>query len=195
MYGVAHGSHQDPELVPPVDVLLLQAEDDGAEVLVVGEIVPVLGAVEIFLVGCLHHAGQLNRPGFNTLIPIRAHLKTAIFAPVFLNNGLLSTVGLLNYWQTFSSLTLISLSLLHGLEGPLLLLCLLQVLVNVDVGGGADHPTALYPVAGVWYEVVRVVLTELVRTSLERKKLMRNTTTSLQYFKLQDSPRNSEENV
>ena len=61
MYGVAHCPHQDPELVPPVDVLLLQAEDDGAEVLVVGEIVPVLGAVEILLVGCLHHAGQLNR--------------------------------------------------------------------------------------------------------------------------------------
>ena len=61
MYGVAHCSHQDPELVPPVDVLLLQAEDDGAEVLVVSEIIPVLGAVEIFLVGCLHNAGQLNR--------------------------------------------------------------------------------------------------------------------------------------
>ena len=59
--GVAHRSHQDTELVPPVDVLLLQAEDDGAQVLVVGEVVPVLGAVEIFLVGCLHHAGQLNR--------------------------------------------------------------------------------------------------------------------------------------
>ena len=70
MDGVAHRSHQDPELVPAVDVLLLQAEDDGAEVLVVGEVVPVLGAVEIFLVGCLHHAGQLNRRGYNTLIPI-----------------------------------------------------------------------------------------------------------------------------
>ena len=95
------------------------------------------------------------------------HLKTAIFAPVFLNNGLLSTVRLLNYWQTFRSLALISFSLLHGLEGPLLLLGLLQVLVNVDVGGGADHAAALYPVPGVWYQVVRVVLTELVRTSLQ----------------------------
>ena len=60
MYGVAHGSHQDPELVPPVDVLLLQAEDDGAEVLVVSEVIPVLGAVEIFLVGSLDHAGELQ---------------------------------------------------------------------------------------------------------------------------------------
>ena len=60
MYGVAHGSDQDPELVPPVDVLLLQAEDDGAEVLVVSEIIPVLGAVEIFLVGSLDHAGELQ---------------------------------------------------------------------------------------------------------------------------------------
>ena len=61
MYGVAHGSHQDPELVPPVDVLLLQAEDDGAEVLVVSEVIPVLGAVEIFLVGSLDHAGELQK--------------------------------------------------------------------------------------------------------------------------------------
>ena len=86
---------------------------------------------------------------------------------MFFNDGLLSTVGLLNDWQTFRPLTLISLSLLHGLEGPLLLLGLLQFLVNVDVGGGAYDAAALYPVAGVGYEVVRVVLTELVRTSLE----------------------------
>ena len=64
--GVPHRSDQDAKLVPPVDVLLLQAEDDGAEVLVVGEVVPVLGAMEIFLVCCLHHAGQLNRTGFKT---------------------------------------------------------------------------------------------------------------------------------
>ena len=61
MNGVAHRSHQDPKLIPSVDVLLLQAEDDGAEVLVVGEVVPVLSAVEIFLVGRLNYAGQLNR--------------------------------------------------------------------------------------------------------------------------------------
>ena len=60
MDGIAHRSDQDPELVPPVDVLLLQAEDDGAEVLVVSEIIPVLGAVEIFLVGSLDHAGELQ---------------------------------------------------------------------------------------------------------------------------------------
>ena len=67
MDGVAHRPDQDAELIPPVDVLLLQAEDDGAEVLVVGEIVPVLGAVEILLVGCLDHAGQLNRTGEDNL--------------------------------------------------------------------------------------------------------------------------------
>ena len=84
------------------------------------------------------------------------------------NNRLLSTVGLLNDWQAFRPLTLISFSLLHGLEGPLLLLCLLQFLVNVDVGGGADDAATLYPVAGVGYEVVRVVLTELVRAGLKK---------------------------
>ena len=86
---------------------------------------------------------------------------------MFFNDGLLSTVGLLNDWQTFRPLTLISFSLLHGLEGPLLLFCLLQVLVNVDVGGGAYDAATLNPVAGVGYEVVRVVLTELVRAGLQ----------------------------
>ena len=95
------------------------------------------------------------------------HLKTAIFAPVLLDNGLLSTVRLLNYRQALGSLALFSFSLLHGLERALLLLRLLQVLVNVDVGGGAYDAAALNPVAGVGYEVVRVVLTELVRAGLQ----------------------------
>ena len=86
---------------------------------------------------------------------------------MFFNDGLLPTVRPLNDWQTFGPLTLISFRLLHGLEGSLLLLRLLQVLGDIDVGGGTDHAAALYPVPGVWDEVVRVVLTELVRTSLQ----------------------------
>ena len=153
----------------------------------------MLSAVEIFLVGRLNYAGQLNRiEGLLYSVKIREgikitqkrqkkespkilnlserlspHLKTAILAPVLFNNRLLSTVRLLNYRQAFGSLALFSFSLLHGLEGPLLLLCLLQFLVNVDVGGGADDAATLYPVAGVGYEVVRVVLTELVRAGLQ----------------------------
>ena len=87
---------------------------------------------------------------------------------MFFNDGFLPAVRLLNYWQTLRSLTLISFRLLHGLEGSLLLLRLLEVLVNVDVGGGADHAAALDPVPGVGDQVVGVVLTELVRTSLEK---------------------------
>ena len=76
MDGVPHRSDQDAKLVPPVDVLLLQAEDDGAEVLVVGEVVPVLSAVEIFLVGRLNYAGQLNRiEGLLYSVKIREGIK------------------------------------------------------------------------------------------------------------------------
>ena len=50
-----------PELVPSVDVLLLEAEDDWSQVLVVGEVVPVLGAVEVALVSLLFHRCQFER--------------------------------------------------------------------------------------------------------------------------------------
>ena len=55
--GVSHRSHQDPELVPTVDVLLLHAQYDGAQVLVVGEVVPVFSAVEVLLISGLNHTG------------------------------------------------------------------------------------------------------------------------------------------
>ena len=44
-----------PKLISSVNVLLLEAENDWAEVLIVCEIVPVLCAVEILLVGFLLH--------------------------------------------------------------------------------------------------------------------------------------------
>ena len=93
MDGVAHGPHQDAELVPPVDVLLLEAQDHGAEVVIVGEVVPVLGPVEILLVGGLHHARQL---------------EAAVLAPVLLYDGFLpGSVRFLNDWKTFRSLALL----------------------------------------------------------------------------------------
>ena len=45
-------------LVSPVDVLLLEAEDDGAEVVVVGEVVPVLRPVKVLLVRLVLHRRQ-----------------------------------------------------------------------------------------------------------------------------------------
>ena len=45
-------------LVAPVDVLLLEAEDDGAEVVVVGEVVPVLRPVKVLLVRLVLHRRQ-----------------------------------------------------------------------------------------------------------------------------------------
>ena len=90
---VSNSSDQDAELVPTVDVLLLEAEDDWAEVVVVGEVVPVLGPVEILLVGGLHHARQL---------------EAAVLAPVLLYDGFLpGSVRFLNDWKTFRSLALL----------------------------------------------------------------------------------------
>ena len=45
-------------LVAPVDVLLLEAEDDWPEVVVVGEVVPVLRTVKILLVRLVLHRSQ-----------------------------------------------------------------------------------------------------------------------------------------
>ena len=56
-----------PELIPAVDVLLLEAEDDWTEVLVVGEVVPVLRPIEVLLVGLLLHRGQPER---SILLPV-----------------------------------------------------------------------------------------------------------------------------
>ena len=86
---------------------------------------------------------------------------------MLLNDGLLP-IRLLYNWQTFGSLVFFSFVPLHGVEGAFLLLRLLELLVNVAGGGGADHSAALDPVAGVWYEVVRVVLAELVRAGLNK---------------------------
>ena len=58
---------QVPELIPAVDVLLLEAEDDWTEVLVVGEVVPVLRPIEVLLVGLLLHRGQPER---SILLPV-----------------------------------------------------------------------------------------------------------------------------
>jgi hypothetical protein len=44
----------------------------------------------------------------------------------------------------------------------MVLLLLLEVLVQVAVIGGGDHPAALDPVARVGDQVVRIVLAELI---------------------------------
>ena len=50
-----------PELVAAVDGLLFEAEDDRAQILVLGEVVPVLRAVEVLLERLLLDGGELER--------------------------------------------------------------------------------------------------------------------------------------
>ena len=64
-----------PELVSPVDVLLLETEYHRSEVLVVGEVVPVLAAVKVLLMRLLLHRGQP---------------ELAVLLPLLLDRGLLS---------------------------------------------------------------------------------------------------------
>ena len=103
MDGVAHGPDQDPELVPPIDRLLLEAEDHWPEVVVVSEVVPMLGPVEVFLVCCLDHACQLEAP---------------VLTPMLLYDGFFTTiVGFLNNWKTLGSLVLLpSFGILNGVK-------------------------------------------------------------------------------
>ena len=114
---VSHSPHEDAELIPAVDVLLLEAEDDGSEVVVVGEVVPVLGAVEILLIRCLDHAGQL---------------ETSVLVPMFLDDRLLPTVWFLNYWQTLGSFAFLrSVSSVNGVKGTFFFFGFFQFLINL----------------------------------------------------------------
>ena len=65
-----------PKLVSAVDVLLLEAESDWAEILVVGEVVPVLRGVEVFLVSLMFHGGQPELP---VLLPLLFHRGFLLF--------------------------------------------------------------------------------------------------------------------
>ena len=69
------GHDQLPELVPAIDVLLLETEYHRSEVLVIGEVVPVLGAVKVFFMGLLFHRGQPELPVLLPLLLYRSFLS------------------------------------------------------------------------------------------------------------------------
>lgn len=71
---VTDGSDQDSELVSAVERLLLDAEYHRPEILVVREVIPMLRAVEVLLVGLLLDRGEL---------------KALILLPLLLDGGLL----------------------------------------------------------------------------------------------------------
>ena len=53
--------HSSPELVPAVDGLLFQTEDDRSEVLILREVVPVFRAVKVLLKRLLFDRGEFKR--------------------------------------------------------------------------------------------------------------------------------------
>jgi len=81
MHCVGSSPHQDAELIPSVERLLLDGQDHRTQVLVAGEVVPVLGAVEVLLVSLLLHGDQL---------------EGALLVPLLLDGGLLAgTAGII----------------------------------------------------------------------------------------------------
>lgn len=75
MNRVTDGSDQNPELVAIVERLLLDAEYHRSQILIVCKVIPMLRAVEIFLVGLLLDGGEF---------------KALILFPLLLDGGLLS---------------------------------------------------------------------------------------------------------
>lgn len=71
-------------MIAPVDRFLLDREDHRAEVLVVGEVVPVLGPVEVLLVRFLLDRGQL---------------ETLLLFPLLLDRCLFSAEMLTGKWR------------------------------------------------------------------------------------------------
>ena len=66
---VGDGADEHAKLIATVDVLLLQAQDHGAEILVVGEVVPMLlRAVKVLFVGLLLDGGETELAVFLPLL-------------------------------------------------------------------------------------------------------------------------------
>ena len=76
--GIRDGSDQHSELISTVDVLLFKTENDRTEVFVVGEVVPVFGAVKVLLVSLLLDRGQ---PELAELLP--GLFNRGLFSPGF----------------------------------------------------------------------------------------------------------------
>jgi len=153
---VTDGSDQNPELITVIKRLLLDAEYHRPQILIVCKVVPMLRAIEIFLVGLLFDGGEL---------------ETLIRFPLFLNDGLLSRrivriAFILRFEQTGSLVlpsqyrrTLLRALSLHllGIGSLVFAITFVPDCVRRDL-----LSRAFDPVAGCWYQVVRKLLTELV---------------------------------
>ena len=133
MDGVTDSPDEDSELLPTVQRLLLDAQYHRAQVLVVGEVVPVLSPVEILLVGLLLDGGQLE-----ALVLLPLLLDGGLLPRQFVGVGLLLNLGQLGVGR-------------------------LAALAFVPDRVGRDLlPRALDPVARRRHQVVREFVAELV---------------------------------
>jgi len=152
---VADGPDEDPELVPAVERLLLDAEYHRSQILVVGKVVPVLRAVKVLLVGLLLDRGEL---------------EALILLPLLLDDRLLPRhivrIDLVLLEQAEAVVlpfqyrrTLLQRLLLHllGIGRVTIALALVPDRVRGDL-----LPRALDPIARRRYQVVREFLAKFI---------------------------------
>jgi len=152
---VTDGPDEDPELVPAVERLLLDAEYHRSQILVVGKVVPVLRAVKVLLVG---------------LLLDRRELEALILLPLLLDDRLLPRhivrIDLVLLEQAEAVVlpfqyrrTLLHRLLLHllGIGRVTIALALVPDRVRRDL-----LPRALDPIARRRYQVVREFLAKFI---------------------------------
>lgn len=133
MYSVTNSPHENSELIPTVQCFLLDAKYYGAKIVIVGEIIPMLSSIEIFLVRLLFDRGQL---------------ESLVLLPLLLDRGLLS--------GHFVGVRLL-LDLGQFCVGRFSALALIPDRVRGDLLSGA-----LDPVARCRYQVVRELVAEFI---------------------------------
>lgn len=134
MNSIANSSDKNPELVSPVQSLLFDAQYHRTEILIIGEVIPVLGPVEILLVGLLLDVGQL---------------ESFILLPLFLDSCLLPR-------------NLVGVHLILLIE-TVIVVRGVSALVLVPQRDGRDLlPRTFDPVAGRWLQIVRELVTDLL---------------------------------
>lgn len=133
MYSVTNSPHENSELIPTVQCFLLDAKYYGAKIVIVGEIIPMLSSIEIFLVRLLFDRGQL---------------ESLVLLPLLFDRGLLS--------GHFVGVRLL-LDLGQFCVGRFSALALIPDRVRGDLLSGA-----LDPVARCRYQVVRELVAEFI---------------------------------
>lgn len=156
MNRVAYGPYENAKLLSPLEILLLDAEYHRAKILVVGEVIPMLGAIEVLLVRLLLHRRQLEAL---ILLPLllngRFLARHLVHVLVLLHEAVLRSLLLRLDHQLL--VRLLEIQRLLGIGALAIALALVVDRVRLDL-----LTRALDPVARRGYEVVRKLFAEFI---------------------------------